>query len=78
MNSRKSKKKVENSDHFNNLKNSLGLQKDLNDIYRSSSHLSNAKSLSCNAKNPIILCRNQRLTELIVWDAQNRIIEFKI
>ena len=65
--------KLENSDNFNNLKNSLRLQKDSNDIYRSSSRISNAKSLSYDAKNPIILCRNHRLTEMIVWDAHNRI-----
>ena len=65
--------KLENSDNFNNLKNSLRLQKDSNDIYRSSSRISHAKSLSYDAKNPIILCRNHRLTEMIVWDAHNRI-----
>ena len=65
--------KLEISDGFNNLKNSLRLQKDSNDIYRSSSHISNAKSLSHDAKNPIILCRNHRMTKLIVWDAHNRI-----
>ena len=65
--------KLENSDNFNNLKNSLRLQKDSNDIYGSSSRISNAKSLLHDAKNPIILCRNHRLTELIVCDAHNRI-----
>ena len=50
--------KLENSDNFNNLKNSLRLQKDSNDIYRSSSRISNAKSPSYDAKNPIILYRN--------------------
>ena len=65
--------KLENSDNFNNLKYSLHLQKNSNDIYRSSSRISNAKSLSYDAKNPIILCRNHRLTEMIVWDAHNRI-----
>ena len=65
--------KLENSDNFNNLKNSLRLQKDSNDIYRSSSRISNAKSLSYDAKNLIILCRNHRLTEMIVCDAHNRI-----
>ena len=65
--------KLENSDNFNNLKNSLRLQKDSNDIYRSSSRISNAKSLSYDAKNPIILCRNHRLIEMIVWDTHNRI-----
>ena len=42
------------------MKHSLHLQKDSNDIYRSSSRISNAKSLSYDAKNPIILCRNHR------------------
>ena len=65
--------KLENSDNFNNLKNSLRLQKDSNDIYCSSSCISNAKRLSYDAKNLIILCRNHRLTEMIVWDAHNRI-----
>ena len=65
--------KLENSDNFNNLKNSLRLQKDSNDIYRSSSRISNAKSLSYDAKNPIILCRNHRLIEMIVWDTHNGI-----
>ena len=64
--------KLENSENFNNLKNSLRLQKDSN-IYRSSSRISNAKRLSCDAKNPVILCRNHRLTGMIVWDAHNRI-----
>ena len=67
------KAKLENSDNFNNLKYSLHLQKNSNDIYRSSSRISNAKSLSYDAKNPIILCRNHRLTEMIVWEAHNRI-----
>ena len=58
--------KLENSDNFNNLKYSLHLQKNSNDIYRSSSRISNAKSLSYDAKNLIILCRNHRLIEMIV------------
>ena len=65
--------KLEISDNFNNLKNSLRLQKDSNNIYLSSSRISNARSLSHDAKNPIILYRNHRLTELLVWDAHNRI-----
>ena len=65
--------KLENSVNFNNLRNSLRLQKDSNDTYHSSSRVSNAKSLSYNAKKPIILSRNYRLTELIAWDAHNRI-----
>ena len=58
--------KLENSENFNNLKHSLHLQKDSNDISRSSSRISNAKSLSYDAKNLIILCRNHRLIEMIV------------
>ena len=65
--------KLENSDNFNNLKNSVRLKKDSNDIYRSLSRISKAKSLSYDAKNLIIFCRNHRLTELIVWDTHNRV-----
>ena len=46
--------KLKNLDNFNNLKTSLRLQKDSNDIYRSSSRISNAKSLSHDTKNPIL------------------------
>ena len=42
-------------------------------MYRSSSRISNAKSLLYDAKNPIILCRNHRPKEMIVWDTHNRI-----
>ena len=55
-----------------NFKTSLRLQKDSNAIYRSSSCISNAKSLSYDAKNPIILYGNHRLTELILWLAHIR------
>ena len=44
-----------------------------NDTYRSSSRISNAKSLSYYVENQIILDRNHRLTELIVWDTHNQI-----
>ena len=37
------------------------------------SRIINAKGLSYDAKNPIILCRNHRLTKLIVWDTHNQI-----
>ena len=65
----KNQAKLENSDNFIDLKTSLRLQKDSNDIYRSWSRISNARSLSYNANNPIILRRNHRLSDLIVWGA---------
>ena len=37
------------------------------------SSIGNADSLSYDAKYPIILNRDHRLTELLVWDAHNRI-----
>ena len=59
---RENQAKLDNADNFNDLKNSLRLQKDSNDIYRSSSRISNGKSPSYDAKNPIILYRNHGLT----------------
>ena len=43
-------------------------------MYCSLSRISYAKSLLCNAKNPVTLCKNDRMTELIVWNNYNRII----
>ena len=48
-----SQPKLENSDNFNNLKNSLYLQKDSNDIYRSLSRIRTQKVYRTTPRIPL-------------------------
>ena len=64
---------LEEGKNFINLKHTLRLEKDKNELYRTMSRIGNADSLSYDTKYPIILNRDHRLTELLVWGAHNRI-----
>ena len=64
---------LEKGQNFSDLKNTLDLEKDKNDLYHAMSRIGNADSLSYDTKCPIILSRDHRLTELLVWGAHNRI-----
>ena len=66
---------LEEGQNFINLKNTLRLEKDKNELYRAMSRISNVDSLTYDTKFPIILNRNHRLTELLVWDTHSHIKE---
>ena len=67
---------LEERQNFIDLKNNLYLEKDKNELYCAMSRIGNADSLPYDTKYPIILNRDHRLTELLVWDANNRIKHF--
>ena len=64
---------LEEVQNFINLKHIIRLEKYKNELYRAMSRIGNADSLSHDTKYPIILNRDHRLTEVLVWDAHNRI-----
>ena len=64
---------LEEGQNFINLKDTLRLEKDKSELYRTMSRNGNADSLSYDTKYPIILTRDRRLIELLVWGAHNRI-----
>ena len=55
-------------DNFVNLKHTLRLEKDKNQLYHTMSRIGNADSLSHDTKYPIILNRDRRSTDLLGWD----------
>ena len=61
----------EEGHNFINLKLTLRLEKDKNELYRAMSRTGNADSLPYDTKYPIILNRDHRLTEFLEWDPQN-------
>ena len=64
---------LEKGQNFIDLKNTLHLERDKNELHRAISRIGNTDSLSYDTKYPIILNRDHRLTELLVWDAHNRV-----
>ena len=68
-----SQQTLEEGQNFINLKHTLRLEKDKNELYRTMLRTGNADSLAHDTKYPIILNRDHRLKELLVWDAHNRI-----
>ena len=64
---------LEEGQNFINLKNTLRLEKDKNELYRAMSRISNVDSLTYDTKFPIILNRNHRLTVLLVWGTHSHI-----
>ena len=59
---------LEEGQNFVNLKHTLRLEKDKNELYHTMSRIGNADSLSYDTKYPIILNRDHRLAELLGWD----------
>ena len=62
---------LEEGQNFINSKHTLRLEKDKNELYRAMSRIGNADSLLYDTKYAILLNRDHRLTELLVWDAHN-------
>ena len=64
---------LEEGQNFVDSKDILRLEKDKNELYRAMPRTANAESLSYDTKYPNILNGDHRLTELLVWEAHNRI-----
>ena len=62
---------LEEGQNFINSKHTLRLEKDKNELYRAMSRIGNADSLLYDTKYAILLNRDYRSTELLVWDAHN-------
>ena len=64
-------KTLEEGQNIINSKHTLRLEKDKNEQYCAMSRIGNADSLLYDTKHAILLNRDHRLTELLVWDAHN-------
>ena len=66
-------RKIITSSKFSQLKKSLGIFYDKENILQVKGRFSNA-DVNCNVKHPTLLHNESYFTELVVWSAQNRVL----